>query len=88
MVARSPLNPATLICKRIAALPGDQVKTSFFSKPVPKGHVWLLGDNTANSTDSRQLGPIPLGLVVGRVAFRVWPVSRIYRFESGSCPTP
>lgn len=86
MVARSPLNPNTLICKRIAALAGDPVKAGFFAKPVPKGHVWLLGDNRANSTDSREFGAIPVGLIVGRVAFRVWPVRRIDRFQSGSSP--
>lgn len=40
---------------------------------VPVGHVWLAGDNMANSTDSRHYGPVPLGLVRGKVIARVWP---------------
>jgi hypothetical protein len=40
---------------------------------IPRGHIWVEGDNTANSTDSRDYGPLPLGLVKGRVLFRLWP---------------
>lgn len=40
---------------------------------VPRGHVWLEGDNAANSTDSRAYGPVPLALVRGRVFAKVWP---------------
>lgn len=42
---------------------------------VPKGHLWIEGDNTDNSTDSRNYGPIPMGLVRGRAVLRVWPLS-------------
>lgn len=38
---------------------------------VPPGHVWVGGDNLANSTDSRDYGPVPLGLVRGRVIAKV-----------------
>lgn len=43
---------------------------------VPLGHVWLAGDNMANSTDSRHYGPVPLGMVRGKVLARVWPNPR------------
>ncbi|WP_051222614.1 signal peptidase I [Conexibacter woesei] len=33
---------------------------------VPKGYVFLLGDNRGNSDDSRFWGPIPAGWVIGR----------------------
>ena len=38
---------------------------------VPQGHVWLAGDNCSNSTDSRDYGPVPVGLLKGRVVGRV-----------------
>lgn len=38
---------------------------------VPPGHIWLTGDNMANSTDSRDYGPVPLGMIRGRVIARV-----------------
>lgn len=41
---------------------------------VPPHHVWLQGDNTRNSNDSRHYGPVPVALVRGRVCFRVWPL--------------
>jgi inner membrane protease subunit 1 len=34
---------------------------------VPKGYVWLGGDNMSNSTDSRDYGPVPLAMVKGKV---------------------
>ena len=41
------------------------------SLQVPKGHVWLSGDNVDNSVDSRTYGPVPYGLILGRVCYRV-----------------
>ncbi|XP_031376502.1 mitochondrial inner membrane protease subunit 1 isoform X1 [Punica granatum] len=40
---------------------------------VPKGHVWIQGDNMYASTDSRNFGPVPYGLILGKVFCRVWP---------------
>lgn len=40
---------------------------------VPKGMVYVLGDNRNNSTDSRTFGCIPLDKVEGKVTFRYLP---------------
>ncbi|CAG2179649.1 unnamed protein product [Oppiella nova] len=74
VVARCPANPNTLICKRVAAIAGDSVRHGFLSQQViPRGHVWLTGDNTNYSTDSRDWGPIPIGLIVGKAVLKIWP---------------
>jgi signal peptidase I len=43
---------------------------------VPPEAVYLLGDNRANSKDSRYCGTVQLNHVVGRAVFRPWPISR------------
>ncbi len=47
---------------------------------VPKGDYYLMGDNRSESCDSRYWGPIPKSLIVGKVAMRIWPISRIRFF--------
>ncbi len=45
---------------------------------VPRGSVFVMGDNRANSADSRYgLGVVPVDDVVGRAFLIVWPPSRI-----------
>jgi signal peptidase I len=47
-----------------------------FPITVPKGDLWVMGDNRGNSSDSRFFGPIPSSTVVGRTIVRVWPPSK------------
>ncbi|KAF8140077.1 peptidase S24/S26A/S26B/S26C [Boletus edulis] len=76
---RSPMKPNRIICKRIIGLPGDVVcvDPTGLKAPsrehvvVPKGHVWIAGDNAACSTDSRDYGPVSVGLIRGRIIARV-----------------
>ena len=42
---------------------------------VPAGEYFVMGDNRTNSEDSRYFGPIPGNLIVGKMAFVVWPLS-------------
>jgi inner membrane protease subunit 1 len=38
---------------------------------IPRGHVWLQGDNLASSNDSRNYGAVPEATLNGRVIARV-----------------
>ncbi|XP_065861645.1 mitochondrial ATP-independent inner membrane protease subunit 1a [Euphorbia lathyris] len=81
VLVRSPSDPTRMITKRIVAMAGDTI--TFLPHPaatersrtiqVPKGHIWIQGDNMYASTDSRHYGPVPYGLIQGKVFLRVWP---------------
>ncbi|KAK8651885.1 hypothetical protein V6N13_141462 [Hibiscus sabdariffa] len=83
VLVRSPLDPKKTLTKRIVAMEGDKVTFSLDSTRshnsrslvVPKGHVWIQGDNLYVSRDSRHFGPLPYGLIEGKVFMRVWPPS-------------
>ncbi|XBW35098.1 hypothetical protein QEN19_000660 [Hanseniaspora menglaensis] len=48
---------------------------------VPKGHVWLGGDNTEFSVDSRNYGFLPIGLIEGKVIYHINFNKSFYKFE-------
>ncbi|EEY53724.1 mitochondrial inner membrane protease subunit 1, putative [Phytophthora infestans T30-4] len=75
VIARSVSNPRRTVCKRIIAQEGDTVCVRSSSEvefhKIPRGHVWLEGDNKYDSHDSRFYGPVPYSMLEGRVLMRV-----------------
>ncbi|MEY4993224.1 MAG: hypothetical protein RIS82_346 [Actinomycetota bacterium] len=61
--------------------PGSEPSTVDFDVVVPEGSIWVMGDNRANSQDSRYHGDLPSKgfvskeFVVGRAFVVSWPFS-------------
>jgi len=76
-----PLNEKSYIAK--GASPSDRP----FDVIVPKGRLWVMGDNRSNSEDSRFHqdlpggGTVPEKDVVGKVWAIVWPLGRAHRLN-------
>jgi len=85
VIFRSMELPDKTLVKRLVGLPGDFISfDDIFTRGfvhVPKGYCWVQGDNAATSQDSRQYGPIPIGLLDGRVECIIWPPHRIRRIH-------
>ena len=83
IILHHPSKEAT-ICKRIIGMPGDVIVRTDggdddahgipHHRVVPPGHLWVEGDNTFNSLDSRAYGTVPASLVIGKVICRLWPL--------------
>ncbi|KAI5310063.1 hypothetical protein KEM55_001837 [Ascosphaera atra] len=75
---RSPYHLHDHSAKRVVGMPGDLVLRSAprgddkrhpedMMIEVPEGHVWVIGDNLPWSRDSHMYGPIPMGMIKGKI---------------------
>ncbi|HLB66195.1 MAG TPA: signal peptidase I [Candidatus Saccharimonadales bacterium] len=58
----------------IASTPGNIDLT------IPENEVFVCGDNRVNSLDSRTFGSVPVKDIVGRLSFRLFPLSDAKKF--------
>lgn len=42
---------------------------------VPKDYLFVMGDNRAHSSDSREFGPIQKDSIIGKAFLRYWPIT-------------
>lgn len=46
-------------------------------KVIPKGKVFVMGDNRLHSIDSRHIGLVDESKIVGEVNLRYWPMEEL-----------
>jgi len=55
----------------------DAIDSVYFGPvKVRPGAIFVMGDNRANSDDSRDFGAVPTDRIIGRAVARVWPPAR------------
>jgi len=81
VILKSPIMPERIICKRVLGLPGDIICVDPTGEEapstehivIPKGHLWISGDNAPYSRDSRLYGPVSMSLIQSKLIMRIWP---------------
>ena len=67
--------------KRVVGVAGDQVtrQEGGVAEPmtVPRGCVWVEGDNANNSIDSHAFGAVATELIDAKVVLKLWPPSEV-----------
>lgn len=76
--------------RAVATSSEDHERGSWLTITVPRNHAWVEGDASAmvpskaaairpenKSRDSREYGPVPLGLITARVEYVLWPFCRL-----------
>jgi len=57
-----------------------EMSSGFDPVEVPEDHIYIMGDNRNRSSDSRQIGPVPISNIQGRVVLRFFPVDKVSTF--------
>ena len=78
VLARHPERLSLTMLKRVGGVPGDDVA----GRILGEDEYWLVGDAPELSTDSRQLGPVRSGDVVGRAWVVYWPPGAVRRLTA------
>jgi len=73
---------------------GHRLRESYIADPpdytdnkvVPKGYLYVLGDNRDNSSDSHEWGLLPRQNIIGRAMFSYWPLSELSFLAQPSYP--
>jgi len=73
VVLADPRRHTGEILKRVVGTQGKLVASENGIFRVPKGQCYVEGDNKSHSVDSRSYGPLPLGMVRGRLIGVAWP---------------
>lgn len=74
---RDPRRPSQrALVKRVAAEPGGAVTVGGVVMRAGPRSLVVLGDNLAESSDSRSFGPVPRSLLLGRCVYRYAPEAR------------
>lgn len=77
--------PTQLCVKRVIGVGGQRVRAASSRQRIqhliPPYSLYVEGDNRSNSRDSRQIGPISKGLLVGVAEYVLWPPTRIQRIH-------
>ncbi|KAG8811529.1 hypothetical protein FRC18_003425 [Serendipita sp. 400] len=78
VTVRSIDERSQVVVKRVTALAGDKVVRRGTKEVtvIPEGYMWIEGDESFRSRDSNAYGPVPMGLLHGRVVAILWPFNR------------
>ncbi len=65
------------VIKNIYYYNRGQYGETYQKTKVPEGYVFVLGDNSSSSADSRYWGFVPMKNIIGKAVFIYWPFDRV-----------